>query len=77
LDGQEATVAHSTCNCLIEYGSAGFQVEYAGLAPGMVDGVTQINFLTNSEPGFLGGARFSLVVPTGQASAATLVYLSQ
>ena len=87
-DGQEATSAQFTCDCAIvaEYivsvppktltcGCAigdSVSVTYSGTAPGLVNGVTQINFQIPSNP----GSGYNLVVG-GQTSNSISVYTSQ
>jgi len=45
VDGQVATAAQAYCTCTITDNRGGqINVSYAGAAPGLVNGITQINF---------------------------------
>jgi uncharacterized protein (TIGR03437 family) len=59
-DGQMATAAQQTCSCAIVNTVQGtsFSATYAGAAPGMVNGVVQINFTVSSLNGI--GASYLL-----------------
>lgn len=47
-DGQMATVAQPTCDCTIFLQNTDFLPTYAGAAPGMVNGIAQINFMVSA-----------------------------
>jgi uncharacterized protein (TIGR03437 family) len=51
-DGGMATVAQQTCSCVIydDVHGTNFSPSYAGAAPGMVNGATQINFTVTAGP---------------------------
>jgi len=51
-------------------------VTYAGPAPGMVNGVTQINFQIPSNPD-AGSAEYFYLAVDGRTSSETFVYVSQ
>jgi uncharacterized protein (TIGR03437 family) len=56
VDGAVATVANNRCgSCTISVGgSAPETVVYAGAAPGLIDGVMQINFVVPAQSGYTG-----------------------
>jgi uncharacterized protein (TIGR03437 family) len=74
IDGQKSGPAQSNCNmCAIQNGSNYLQTTYAGVAPGLVNGVTQINFQIPN-----GGIMPSFFLSVGSAlSDPTFVYVSR
>jgi uncharacterized protein (TIGR03437 family) len=59
-DGQMATAAQQTCSCVISSQTTNLSPAYAGAAPGMVNGIVQINFKVNA--GFAPVVQYSLSV---------------
>jgi uncharacterized protein (TIGR03437 family) len=52
VDGAVATGADNWCyECQVSIGSSTETVEYAGAAPGLIDGIVQINFMVESQSG--------------------------
>jgi uncharacterized protein (TIGR03437 family) len=49
-DGQMAAAAQQTCSCIISSGIGNFSPTYAGAAPGMVNGIVQINLTVTAGP---------------------------
>jgi uncharacterized protein (TIGR03437 family) len=74
-DGQKAATAMFNCDCSIETGVGSPNVTYAGPSPGLVNGVTQINFQIPSSPD-AGSAEYFNLVAGGNAGAQTFVYTS-
>ena len=73
-DGQMATAAQPTCSCVISSQTTNLSPTYAGAAPGMVNGIVQINFMVNA--GFAPVVQYSLSVE-GKTSNPFSVYVSQ
>jgi uncharacterized protein (TIGR03437 family) len=74
VDGQMATAAQQTCSCVISSQTTNFAPTYAGAAPGMVNGIVQINFMVSA--GFAPIVQYSLSVD-GKTSNPFSVYVSQ
>jgi uncharacterized protein (TIGR03437 family) len=73
-DGQRATAAQQTCSCVISSQTTNISPTYAGAAPGMVNGIVQINFMVSA--GFAPVVQYSLSVD-GKTSNPFSVYVSQ
>ena len=73
MDGQLASGASYSCFlCQVQSGSSPLRVAYAGSAPGLVAGVTQINFVMPAGPG---SVPFPFTLSVGGATATAYVWV--
>lgn len=75
-DGVQANQAAATCQCEITDRLNSAKVTYAGYSPGLVDGVTQINFQIPASPE-AGSAEYFYMVAGAGTSSQTFVFVSQ
>jgi uncharacterized protein (TIGR03437 family) len=77
VDGQKSSLTpQPNCTCAIQNGTGYLQATYAGLAPGLVNGITQINFQIPTQPN--GGSTEYFFLSVGSAvSDQTYVYVSR